>query len=144
MIGVVSALVTVLVVSSCAVGPDTGPGLVPAGDGGGNQSPASSSAAPQIPALQKPRNEFDWRECGSRVARDYSTSAPSGVTIECATLPSPIDPDRPGDTIEVALTRARAAYTPADAAPLVLTSGSDVPSSRTLLLLAGGAGKLKP
>ncbi|WP_231894378.1 MULTISPECIES: alpha/beta hydrolase [Gordonia] len=130
-----------LVVSSCAVGPDTGPGLVPAGDGGGNQSPASSSAVPQIPALQKPRNELDWRECGSRVARDYSTSAPSGVTIECATLPSPIDPDRPGDTVDVALTRARVADTPADAAPLVLTSGSDLPSSRTLLLLAGGAGK---
>ncbi len=137
----ICAVIIGLVTSSCAVGPDTGPGLVPAGEGGGGQSAPPSSAAPQIPALQTPRNDLDWKDCGTRVAADYATSAPGGVTIECASLPSPIDPDRPGDTIDVALTRARISSTPADAPPLVLTSGSDLPSSRTLLLLAGGAGK---
>lgn len=135
-----SAATTALLLSSCAVGPDTGPGLVPAGEGGG-QAPASSSAPPQIPALETPRDDLDWRECGSTLASDYSTDKPSGVTLECASLQSPIDPDRPDDTIDIALTRARTATTPADAAPLVLTSGADMPSSRTLLLLASGPGR---
>ncbi|MFT4127937.1 MAG: alpha/beta hydrolase [Gordonia sp. (in: high G+C Gram-positive bacteria)] len=135
-------LLTALVVgvSGCAVGPDTGPGLVPGGAYGGD-APATSSSRVPAPALRPPTDNLSWHECGSRLADDYHAPAPDGVTVECATFPSPIDPDRNDGALEIGLTRARLAATPADAAPLILTSGTDMPSSRALLLLTAGAGR---
>ncbi|MFT4044839.1 MAG: alpha/beta hydrolase [Gordonia sp. (in: high G+C Gram-positive bacteria)] len=137
---VVVALAAVFIASACAVGPDIGPGLVPAGTGGGD-SPAPTSSSVQIPALETPRTDVRWSPCGAQLSATYATTVPAGVTIECGRLDSPIDPDRPDTTVSIALTRARLATTPADAAPLVLTSGSDMPSARALLLLAAGPGR---
>ncbi|GAA1480611.1 alpha/beta hydrolase [Gordonia sinesedis] len=135
------AVAAVTVLAGCAIGPTTGPGLVPAGEGGG-PAPASSSAPRQAPALQAPKNDLTWSDCGTRIASEYRTTAPRGITVECAELSAPVNPDRPqGGDLTVSLTRARAANTPGDAAPLVLTSGSDLPSSRTLMLFASGEGR---
>lgn len=129
--------------SACAIGPNTGPGLVPAGEGGDGPPPASSSAGPRpAPALQVPKNDVRWTACGTQTAGTYRVPAPGGVTVECAELRTPVDPNKPdGDTVTVALTRATTDATPDAAAPLVLTSGSDLSSSRTLLLLASGEGR---
>lgn len=128
-------------VSACAIGPNPGPALVPGGGGGGAQAPASSSAPATAPSLQKPTKDLSWDDCASTLANDYSTNAPSGVSISCATISSVVDPDRGQSTLNVALTKITTPKTPRDAAPLVLTAGTDMPSSRALLLLASGPGR---
>ncbi|RPA20042.1 alpha/beta hydrolase [Gordonia sp. OPL2] len=127
--------------TGCAIGPDTGPEVVTGGDGGGQAPPSSSGPAP-LPPLAAPRNDLDWSDCGRASAGRFGVAAPGGIRVECAEMDVPVDPNRPtGDTISISLTRAKTGTTPAGAAPLVLTSGSDLPSSRTLLLMAGGPGR---
>ncbi|WP_238419252.1 alpha/beta hydrolase [Gordonia sp. 'Campus'] len=139
--GAVLGLAAVIALSSCAVGPDRGPDLIPGGPG--QQGPAaSSSTEPPAPALTAPKSDLEWSECASATSNRYEITRPDGVTIECAEYDSPIDRNKPdGEVVSIALTRARTAETPADAAPLVLTSGSDLPSSRTLMVMASGAGR---
>lgn len=127
-------------ISGCAVGPDPGPALVP-GDGGNGAPATSSSAPPPIPALQKPAKDLTWRSCGPDLANTYTITVPDAITVECADFSSPIDPDQSGAKLRVAVTRLSTSATPADAAPLVLTSGADMPSSRALMLLAAGPGR---
>lgn len=128
-------------VSGCAIGPDTGPAVVRGG--GGNATPASSSAeVPAPPVIAAPRNELAWTECGRDTASRVGEAPPAGITLDCAQLVVPVNPDRPtDDTLTVNLTRARTPATPTDAAPLVLTSGTDLSSTRTLLVLAEGPGR---
>lgn len=128
--------------AGCAVGPDVGPSVVTGG--GGATTPASSSAqAPALPALAAPRNELGWTECARLAAGRAGTTTPGGgVTVDCAQIVVPTDPDHPtDDTLTLDVTRARTSATPRDAAPVVLTSGTDLSSTRTLLLLAENPGR---
>lgn len=137
---VVPCAAAAMLLAGCAVGPDPGPKVVTGGGGGGQ--PAESSAPAELPALAAPKSDLAWKDCASATADRYGLPAPDGTTIECATIDSPVNPDRPdGDTLPVSLTRARVGTTPRDAAPLVLTSGSDMPSSRTVMLLIAGPGR---
>ncbi|MEO9328621.1 alpha/beta hydrolase [Gordonia aurantiaca] len=139
--GALMGAIVAMVVSSCAVGPETGPDLIPGGGKGAGSVP-SSSEAPPPPALAVPESDLDWSECAGETAGRYGVARPAGVTVECAEFRSPIDRNKPdGEAITIAVTRARTAKTPADAAPLVLTSGSDLPSSRTLMVLTSGRGR---
>ncbi|MCF3937518.1 alpha/beta hydrolase [Gordonia sp. Z-3] len=141
MPAIAAALVTVLGLGGCAVGPDTGPQVVHGGGGGGEQ-PSSSAAPTGLPPIQAPRNDLDWTDCAPQTATRWGVDRPDGVTVQCADLTVPVNPYRPtGDTLTVGLTRAQVAATPDDAVPVVLTSGSDLPSSRTLLMLAAGPGR---
>ncbi|RPA66360.1 alpha/beta hydrolase [Gordonia oryzae] len=129
-------------ISACAIGPDPGPALVPGGGGSGGQTaPASSSAPTKAPELRAPATDLPWQDCAAKVSDEYGTRPPTGLAVQCATLASPVDADRSQTTLSLALTRITSPTTPADAAPLVLTSGTDMPSSRALLLLASGAGR---
>ncbi|MGK2315910.1 alpha/beta hydrolase [Gordonia rhizosphera NBRC 16068] len=140
-LGATLCAIVAVVVSGCAIGPDTGPDVV-TGGGGGGAAPSSSSATPEPPMIEAPKTDLTWTECARATATRYGVTAPAGVTVECAELDTPIDPDRPtATTLTVALTRARVTDTPPDAAPVVLTAGTDVPSSRALLLLARGPGR---
>nr|WP_244970980.1 alpha/beta fold hydrolase [Gordonia jinghuaiqii] len=134
-------MIATLVLSSCAVGPDRGPELIPGGPG--QKAPVTSqSTEPPAPALTVPKSDLDWTECAAETVGRYGVARPQGVTIECAEYDSPIDRNNPeGEVVSIALTRARTAATPAGAAPLVLTSGSDLPSSRTLLVMTSGPGR---
>lgn len=130
-----------ITVSSCAVGPDRGPELIPGG-GGGNGPATSSSAPPPAPALAVPKTDLEWTDCAAGTSGRYGVARPAGVTIECAEFDSPVDRNKPdGEVVTIAATRARTAATPADAPPLVLTSGSDLPSSRTLMVMSAGPGR---
>ncbi|MCD2144317.1 alpha/beta hydrolase [Gordonia paraffinivorans] len=139
--GALMGAIVAMVVSSCAVGPDPGPDLVPGGGKGAGSVPSSSAPDP-APTLTAPATDLEWTECAGTTAQRYGVGRPADVTIECADYRSPIDRDKPdGEALTIAVTRARTAETPADAAPLVLTSGSDMPSSRTLMVLASGRGR---
>ncbi|WOC14345.1 alpha/beta hydrolase [Gordonia sp. MP11Mi] len=130
----VATTVTVLA-AGCAVGPDTGPDIVRGDNPGGD-----TTEAPKLPDLQVPDHDLNWRSCGDKISKTYDVAVPDGVTVQCATYDVPLDSD--GDsTIRIGVMRASTASTPKQAPPLVLTSGTDLPSSRTLLTLAGGDGK---
>ncbi|GAA2374644.1 alpha/beta fold hydrolase [Gordonia cholesterolivorans] len=134
-----AAVLTVLVlaasVGGCAVGPDTGPDIVRGDDEGGQ-----ATGAPEQPALQAPKKDLNWRQCAGSIAQRYGVTVPDGVKLDCARLDVPVDPaQQSGTTIKVGVVRARTDATPAGAVPLVLTSGEDMPSSRTLLSFATGA-----
>lgn len=134
----VVALIAVLVLlTGCAVGPDTGPNIV-RGDAGDQSGPST----PQLPGLSAPKSQLNWKDCAAKIADKYHAAVPDGVRLDCATYDVPVNADNgASNTIRIGVVRARTAATPDTAAPLVLTSGSDLPSSRTLLLFADGDGR---
>ncbi|EGD53951.1 alpha/beta fold hydrolase [Gordonia neofelifaecis] len=129
-------LTSVALVAGCAVGPDTGPDIVR-----GDHGDQKSTEVPRQPELQAPRNDLNWSPCAGKIAERYGVKAPEGVRLDCARYDAPVDPSKPGGaTVKIGVVRAKTAATPADAVPLVLTSGEDMPSSRTLLSFASGDG----
>ncbi|GEE02643.1 hypothetical protein nbrc107696_30890 [Gordonia spumicola] len=135
----VTALTTVgALTAGCSVGPDTGPNIVRGDNPGGDQD-----TAPRQPELSVPTGDLNWRSCDSAISKAYDMAAPSGVTVVCARYDVPADPGGSSDdSISIGVMKATTKTTPADAPPLVLTSGTDLPSSRTLLALASGDGKV--
>lgn len=94
--------------------------------------PETTSEAPAGPAaIEVPKDDLqNWRDCTSRLFGDAGVPPPSGVTLECTTYDADLDSiDGAPGTIPIGVTRARSAETPQDAGPLVMTTGSDIPSS---------------
>jgi pimeloyl-ACP methyl ester carboxylesterase len=133
-------MVAAAILAGCSAGPDPGPDLVIEENNGGAQAPTTT---PPPPALDVPKQDLAWRECGADLRQRFpATTLPSGVTFECASFENSVTPGTQSiDTVTVSAVRAKTADTPADAAPLVLTSGTDIASARTLLLLAQGGGR---
>ncbi|MFZ2510705.1 MAG: alpha/beta hydrolase, partial [Gordonia sp. (in: high G+C Gram-positive bacteria)] len=137
--GLLAALAaTAVLATGCTVGPDPGPGIVH-GDGGTD----ATTSTTVLPTLSVPARDLNYSECGPELAAAYRTSAPADLRIDCASFTVAIAPgDVNSSDIRVAVVRLRTAKTPADAAPLVLTTGTDVPSSR--LALTFEANRLAP
>ncbi|MFD0927802.1 alpha/beta hydrolase [Williamsia deligens] len=136
----VAAVTVGVVAAGCAVGPDTGPPLV-VDDGGGIGAPASST--PRPPELAAPRNDLAWRPCATDLASRLGLPNPAAdVRLDCASFEATITPGvETRDSVDVSAVRVRMTTTPATAAPLVLTSGTDLPSSVAGLLMAAGSGR---
>ena len=111
------------------------------GQSGGNP-PASTSAAPAgPPAIAAPKNDLAWKECTSQVFGDAALPAPPGITLDCASYDADLDPiSGATGTLSIGVVRARSAATPADAGPLVVTTGSDLPTSLQLPVWLSRAG----
>ncbi|WP_440712279.1 alpha/beta hydrolase [Gordonia sp. FQ] len=121
--------------TACTPGPEAGPDIV-RGDHGG----AGATAPDKLPNLPAPKRDLNYSNCAGRLAETYGVAQPDGIRLECATFDSPIDPAKPdGSTLSVGVVRASKAETPKDAAPLVLTTGTDLPSSRLALTLNSSA-----
>ncbi|GAC57388.1 putative hydrolase [Gordonia hirsuta DSM 44140 = NBRC 16056] len=115
-----------LVATGCTVGPDPGPGMVH-GRGGAD----TDDRAARLPALTAPKNDLNYRACGPELAEFYQVDAPKDLQVDCAGFIVPIDPDDDRSTdLRMTAVRITNDATPADAAPLVLTTGTDLPSSR--------------
>ncbi|WP_199253435.1 alpha/beta fold hydrolase [Mycolicibacterium mengxianglii] len=100
--------------------------------GGGDQS--ATSAAPEgPPPIAAPKNDLPWRECTSQVFSDAALPTPPSIRLDCASYDADLDPIA-GATgnISIGVVRARSVQTPADAGPLVFTTGSDMPTSQQL------------
>ncbi len=120
----------VLLASGCTTGPVAGPGIVH-GDGGGAVTTDAT-----MPPLSAPQEDLHYTDCAEKLAASYEVPAPRGVHLECGAFTSPVDPaDADSDELTIAVVRARVDATPADAAPLVVTTGTDLPSSRLALNL---------
>ncbi len=85
------------------------------------------------PPIAKPKNDLSWRDCTSLVFNDAAVPPAPGVQLECATYDADLDPVNGGSgSLSIGVVRARSNQTPGDAGPLVLTTGSDLPSSTQL------------
>ncbi len=131
--------VTIGTLAGCTAGPDPGPDLVIKQDGAGGQPP-STAAAP--PPLEVPATDLEWSDCTDETVARFGVAAlPAGITLDCAEYANSVTPGvQAVETITVSAVRARSSATPAGAPPLVLTSGTDLASARTLVSLASGGG----
>lgn len=128
-----------IVTAGCGAGPSDRPGVAV-------QRPpvagtATTSAAPAPPPnAELPRTDLSWRECTQPTLDQLGLGpAPAGLVLDCAEYSTPIDSTGAVlGSFRAGALRARLAQTPADAPPLVLTSGSDRSSSATLAGLAAG------
>ncbi|MCV7193537.1 alpha/beta hydrolase [Mycolicibacterium brumae] len=101
-------------------------------DSGGNGSgPQTSTVAPDgPPEIAAVVKDLSWRDCASDVADTAGVQLPAGVRLECANVRGRLDPVGGGaGRLQLGVVRASSADTPADAGPVVFTTGSDIPSS---------------
>lgn len=104
-------------------------------DSARNPGPATetSSAAGGPPALAVPSSDLVWKDCTAKGFGDAGAKPLPGVLLECADYDADLDPIAGATgTISIGAMRARSAQTPADAGPVVFTTGSDLPSSLQL------------
>src|SRR3984893_8049901 len=93
------------------------------------------------PPIAAPKNDLSWRDCTSKEFSDAAVPAAPGVKLDCASYDADLDPvNGAAGTLSIGVVRARSVQTPRDAGPLVLTTGSDLPSSLQLPVWLGGAG----
>jgi pimeloyl-ACP methyl ester carboxylesterase len=82
------------------------------------------------PPIAVPKNELSWRDCTSTTFNAAATPPIPGVTLECASYDADLDTiSGAAGTISIGVVRAKSAATPADAGPLVMTTGTDLPST---------------
>ncbi|GAB2634725.1 alpha/beta hydrolase [Nocardia goodfellowii] len=131
-----------IVLTGCGAGPSDRPGVAVERPAVGDA--ATTSKAPVAPPKQAtvPKTDLSWRECTTPTLNLLGLGpAPAGLVLECAEYSTPIDTQ--GTVIgsfRTGAMRARVPQTPPDAAPLVLTSGTDRSSTATLAGLAVGSG----
>ena len=108
--------------------------------------PTTSASAGGPAELVAPKNDLPWKDCTGKALGDAGVQPIPGVVLECADYDADLDPIAGATgTLTIGAMRARSVQTPADAAPLVFTTGSDLPSSLQLAvwLSRSGADVLK-
>ena len=134
-----------VLVSVALVGCSPGLGANPryaTDSGAGPQGEAPTTAPPTGPAaIEAPKNELSWRDCTSRMFSEAALDPIAGVSLDCASYDADLDPiNGASGTVSIGVVRARSAQTPGDAGPLVMTTGSDLPSSVQLPVWLSRAG----
>lgn len=137
----VLAVSVLLANAGCAAGPSERPEVAVEQNSPGRPAETGpADAGPQIPELAVPADDLPWSDCTQSTFDRYGfTPRTPGLILECADYEAPVDAS--GEmfgSFSVGAMRARLEGTPADAAPLVLTSGSDRPSIETLADMAAG------
>jgi pimeloyl-ACP methyl ester carboxylesterase len=83
-----------------------------------------------VASIDVPKNDLSWRDCTSRVLSEASVASLPGITFDCAAFDADLDPiNGAAGSLSIGVVRAKSAQTPQDAGPLVMTTGSDLPSS---------------
>jgi pimeloyl-ACP methyl ester carboxylesterase len=92
--------------------------------------PQTTSAKPSTPAIAAPKNDLSWRDCTSRLFSAAGVQALPGVSLDCASYDADLDSlNGATGSLSIGVVRAKSVGTPSDAGPLVMTTGSDLPSS---------------
>ncbi|MBU3065980.1 alpha/beta hydrolase [Nocardia sp. NEAU-G5] len=137
---VASSSVIVLLAAACGAGPSDRPGIAEARPHAGGAAPTSATGPAAPPAAEVPKADLGWHDCAGATFGQLGLGAPpAGLIFECATYSTPIDV---GGTVlgtfQNSAVRARLPQTPANAVPVVLTSGDDRSSTSALAGLAAG------
>ncbi|MCK8673107.1 alpha/beta hydrolase [Rhodococcus sp. HM1] len=136
----VSLVALAATVTACGTGPSARPDVAVVRDVGDGAVPAPEQDEPTEPGLPVPEEDMAWRDCtADTVAAQKLPTGPTGLVLECSEITAPIDEAGtvPG-TFPLGVSRARLPQTPTDVAPLVLTTGTDMPSGTALAALATG------
>ncbi|WP_299565584.1 alpha/beta hydrolase [uncultured Mycolicibacterium sp.] len=134
-----AALSTVL--AGCAPGIAANPRFATDAGARPQGQPETTQAQAGPPPLEAPKNELAWRDCTARVFRDAAVDPIPGVQLDCASYDAELDPIAGAHgSVGIGVVRARSVQTPRDAGPLVLTTGSDLPSSTQLPVWLSRAG----
>ncbi len=136
-----SAVVMSTLLAGCAPGLAANPRFATDVGARPQGAPQTTTPPPGPPAIAAPKNDLSWRDCTSRVFSDAAVAPLPGVTLDCASYDADLDPiNGANGTVSIGVVRARSAQTPQDAGPLVMTTGSDLPSSAQLPVWLSRAG----
>ncbi|GJF09663.1 protease [Mycolicibacterium cyprinidarum] len=110
--------------------------------GAGPQGETQTSKPPVAsPGIEAPKNDLSWRDCTSRMFSEAAVDPVPGVSLDCASYDADLDSiNGAKGTVSIGVVRARSAQTPGDAGPLVMTTGTDLPSSIQLPVWLSRAG----
>lgn len=136
----VSLVALASTVAACGTGPSARPDVAVVQDVGDGAVPATEEEDAAAPELPVPEQDLAWRDCtADTLSAQRLPAGPTGLILECAEITAPIDEAGtvPG-TFPLGVLRARVPQTPTEAAPLVLTTGSNMPSGTALAALATG------
>ncbi|WP_067540931.1 alpha/beta hydrolase [Nocardia crassostreae] len=136
-----ASTLSILVTTGCGAGPSDRPAVaVERPHQGGVVETSTKPADPEPPAPEVPKTELSWHDCTVPTFNLLSLGTPpGGLVLECAEYTTQVDiAGAVSGNFRTAAMRARYENTPKDAAPLVLTSGSDRASTATLAALAAG------
>ncbi|MDX1890665.1 alpha/beta hydrolase [Mycolicibacterium sp. 050158] len=139
--------VAAVVLAGCAPGLAANPRFATDTGAGPQGAPQSTPAPASPPPIEAPKNDsLGWKDCTTRTFGQAGVPAVPGVTLECASYDADLDSiSGATGTLSIGVVRAKSAATPANAGPLVMTTGTDLPSSDQLpvWLSRGGADVLK-
>ncbi len=133
--------VVALLAGACGAGPSERPEIAVEKQSPG--TPETEQKKPQLPkppALEVPKTDLAWTDCtDDQLSSTGYGPGPDKLILECATYESHIELDDPSTPdIDIAAMRARLPQTPEDAAPIVVTGGSERSSINTLTAIAAG------
>ena len=136
------SLATVLAfVAACAPGLAANPRYATDSGAGPQGQPQTTKAPAGPPPIEAPKQDLSWRDCSSRVFSDAGLQPLPGVKLDCASYDADLDPiNGATGSVSIGVVRATSAQTPPDAGPLVMTTGSDLPSSSQLPVWLARAG----
>lgn len=141
LVRLVSLATVVAFVAACSPGLAANPRFATDSGAGPQGEPQTTNPAEGPPAIEAPKNDLAWRDCTSRVFSDAAVPAVPGVTLDCATYDADLDPiNGASGSLSIGVVRARGPQTPGDAGPVVMTTGSDLPSSLQLPVWLSRAG----
>ncbi len=139
-VGALSVVVSVALVG-CSPGLAANPRYATDSGAGPQGQVPTSAPTGGPPAMDPPKNELSWRNCTSQVFSEASVDPIPGVSLDCASYDADLDPiNGASGTLSIGVVRARSSQTPGDAGPLVMTTGSDLPSSIQLPVWLSRAG----
>jgi len=128
-----------LMLSTTALSTGCAPGLAAnprfATDAGAHPQGAvrTDKPAPSPPPIAAPKKELTWHECTGQVFGSASVPPVADVNLECSTYDANLDAlNGASGTVSIGVVRARSSATPADAGPVVVTTGTDLPTSQQL------------
>jgi pimeloyl-ACP methyl ester carboxylesterase len=136
-----AAVATATVLAGCAPpGLAADPRFATDSGAGPQGEPLTTSETGGPPPIEAPKNKLAWHDCTSRVFGDAAVQPVPGVRLECAGYDADVDPLGGGSMVGIGVVRARSVQTPADAGPVVFTTGWDLPSSLQLPIWLSRAG----
>ena len=136
-----STVVLSALLAGCAPGLAANPRYATDSGAGPQGQPATNKPTGGPPAIEAPKNDLSWHDCTSQVFSDSAIQAIPGVTLDCASYDADLDSiNGATGSVSIGVVRARSVQTPEDAGPLVMTTGSDLPSSVQLPVWLSRAG----
>ncbi|HEY9304161.1 MAG TPA: alpha/beta fold hydrolase [Mycobacterium sp.] len=137
----VSAITATGLLAGCAPGLAANPRFATNSGARPQGKPTTAKPTNGPPPIAAPKNDLSWHDCTSKEFSDAAVPAAPGVKLDCASYDADLDPvNGAAGTLSIGVVRATSVKTPHDAGPLVLTTGSDLPSSLQLPVWLARAG----